>query len=496
MTENSDATYQEVTKKATKGMGWNYLSFGFGKALNLLTISILAHLLAPEYFGLVTLATVITDYIAVINDMGLGAALIQRRQKIEEAASIAFILNIGAGIILTTIIFFVAPYAAVIFKEPEVTQVTQWLGLSFLITAFGSTHNVLLQREMNFRKKIVPELGNTVIKAIVSISLALAGFGVWALVAGQLVGVLTSSILLWVVEPWRPKLFWDGETDKGLFKYGVSIMGNNVLSSWEDSFDYLVIGLIYNPAALGIYTLGYRLPQTLVLNILWVMTAVLFPAFSSLQNDIAALKKSFLSTMRYVELFVTPICLGMIIAADPLIRVAFGEQWLDTIPILQVLSLYVWVVSIGFHVGDVYKAIGRPDILVTTSIPMFIVRIFLLWIGAQYSLVGVGIAHLVAGILSAIIRYYVAAYFLKLSFIEVIKELTAFICGIGLIICTIPAYYFTIGNTPLIRLILITISGAIGYLTIAWFIERDSINYALQLIGIKKDTISPEKKTI
>ncbi|MBK7454035.1 MAG: oligosaccharide flippase family protein [Anaerolineales bacterium] len=123
-------------------------------------------------------------------------------------------------------------------------------------------------------------------------------------------------------------------------------MGNNAISVWEDSFDYFIIGLIYTPTALGIYTLAYRLPQTLVLNILWIMTAVLFPAFSSLQDQAEVLKRSFLSIVRYVELLVTPLCLGMFIAADPLIRVAFGEQWVDAIPILRVLSLYVWVVSI------------------------------------------------------------------------------------------------------------------------------------------------------
>jgi PST family polysaccharide transporter len=285
--------------------------------------------------------------------------------------------------------------------------------------------------------------------------------------------------------PWRPKPAWDTGIAKDLFKYGFSIMGNNAMSIWEDSFDYFIIGLLYTPAALGIYTLAYRLPQTLVLNVLWIMTAVLFPAFSSLQNQKDALKKSFLTIVRYVELLVTPVCLGMFIAADPIIRVAFGEQWLDAIPILRVLSLYVWVISIGFHIGDIYKALGRPDILIKTSVPVFFIRILLLWIGAQYSLVGVGIAHLVAGIIASIIRYFVAAHFIQLKIMDIIRELTAFVCGIGLAIFAVAALYLTAGSSPFIQLIVTIFAGAVGYIGVAWFIERDIIVSAFQMIGIK-----------
>lgn len=494
MTDQEENQYNDIKKKAAKGMGWTYLSFGLAKILNLVTISILARLLVPEHFGVVSLATLTMDYLSVINDLGLSAALIQKRERVNESASIAFILNVIAGAILTLIIFLIAPYAALFFKEPQVTSVLQFLGLTFIITALGSVQNVLLQRELNFRKKIIPEIGSTVIKAIISISLAFAGFGVWALVFGQLAGVAFSSLLLWVIVPWRPKLFWDSNIVKDMLKYGLSIMGNNAMSIWEDSFDYFVIGLIYTPTALGVYTLAYKLPQTLVLNILWIMTAVLFPAFSSLQNQIDALKESFLTVMRYVELLVTPICLGMIIAADPLIRIAFGEQWLDAIPILRVLSLYVWVVSIGFHVGDVYKAIGRPDILIKTSIPMFIVRLILLWIGAQYSLVGVAYGHLVAGILSGILRFFVAAYFLKLTIWEFTKELTAFVCAVGLAALAIPTLYLTASTAPLLQLIAVIIAGAIGYLGTAWFIERTAILTALQTVGINLNLQRAESK--
>ena len=485
MTTDPEDQYQEVKKKAARGMGWNYLSFGLGKVLSLITIAILAHLLPPESFGLVALATLTIDYLSIFNDLGLGAALIQRKHSIEESANTAFALNLLAGILLTFVTFLLAPFAADFFREGQVTVVLRWLGLTFVLNSFGSVHNVILKRELNFKKKIIPELGNTITKAIVSISLALSGFGVWALVVGQLAGTGVASALLWIVLPWRPRLAWDKVIAKELFQYGVSIMGNNALSIWEDSFDYLIIGRLYNSALLGIYTLAYRLPQILVINILWVMTAVLFPVYSSLQDDTDSLKRSFLSIVRYVELLVTPICIGMFVVADPIIRVAFGEQWVDSIPLLRVLSLYALVISIGFHIGDIYKAIGRPDILIKISIPVFFIRILALWVGAQYSILGVGIGHLAAALIAVTIRLVVASRILNIKFIEIIKELKAFIGGAVLNAFTMPALYLTQTYPPLTRLIVVVAGGAIGYIGSIWFIERNSVMKAMQMIGIK-----------
>jgi PST family polysaccharide transporter len=486
MSENSSDQYSEVAKKTMHGIGWNYLAFGFAKALNILTISILAHLLAPKHFGLVALATLTTDYLSVLSDLGLDSALVQRRQNVERSANIAFSLDVTAGVILTVVTYFIAPYAAVLFHEPEATSVIRWVGLTFILTAAGSANNALLQRELNFRKRIIPNLASTVVKAVISIGMAVAGFGVWSLVAGQLLGTATSSALLWIMTPWRPKLDWDTPIGKQLLRFGFPIMSNNALSVWEQNFDYFIIGILYNSSQLGVYTLAYRLPQTLVLSMLWLITSVLFPAFSSLQDQKAHLKKSFLSSLRYVQLFVTPLCLGMFVAADPLIRVLFGEQWVAAIPILRALSLYAWVISMGYHVGDVYKAIGRPDILIKMSIPLFIVRLALLWIGAHYSLLGVGIAHLIAASIELVVRYFVAAYLLQITLFDVIKELTALVCGAVLFIFALPAIYITSNSPAITQLIVVVIAGAVGYLGAIWMIERNSIFNALRVFGLRQ----------
>lgn len=495
--EQPQDSSSHIARKVTRGVGWNYLSYGLSKTISLATVSVLAHLLTPDYFGIVALATLAIEYLSVLNDFGLATALIHRRENLEEASNVVFTLNLIVSISLSVITLVLAPQAAIFFHEPDLTPILRWLGLSFTINAFGSVHKARLERDMHFGRKVIPELGNTVIKGVVSILLATQGYGAWSLVYGQLSGLGISVILLWIVIPWMPRLTIISKLAGQLFRYGISIMGDRAMTIFGDSFDYFLIGRFFDSATLGIYTLAYRLPELLVITTLTVLAGVIFPAFSSIQNQPEALRKSYLTTIRYVQLLVTPMCLGMIVAADPIIRVAFGEQWLAAIPLMQILSLYTLILSIGYHVGDVYKAIGRPDILVKLSIPVFIIRIIALWIGAQYSLVGVALGHLAATIVELILRTVVATHVVKVSLTDILKQLTALIGGIVLLALAVPTLYMTSGMTPLIRLIAVGSAGVIGYVGTIWFVERDSVINAIHMIGIgsKRGPLAPQGET-
>jgi len=192
---------RQLSKKTVKAAGWNYLSFGLSKLSLIVTITILARLLGDGEFGVVGFATLAIAYLSFLQDLGLGHALIQRSTDIEEASETVFTVNVAVGTILTLIVFLLAPYVADFFREPRVELLLQVLGLSFFIEALGSTHLALLRRELDFRRKIIPDLGRALIKAIVSIGLAFLGYGVWSLVIGQLAGVAAAVVLAWVTMP-------------------------------------------------------------------------------------------------------------------------------------------------------------------------------------------------------------------------------------------------------------------------------------------------------
>jgi len=482
---SSQSDGNELAKRTLRGIGWNYATFGFGKILSLVTTAILARLLTPDNFGIVAYVTVAITYLTLLKDMGLGAALVQRREDVEKTANTVFTLNLGVGVLLTLVTMLIAPLAAAYFREPLVTPMLRWLGLSILLNSLGSVHMSRLQRELQFHWKMIPQIGNIVVKAVVSITLALLHYGAWALIFGQLAGALVSLILVWKIVPWRPRLMVDRTLTRSLFRYGIFIMGEDALSVGQDNFDYLVIGRLFSQVSMGIYTLAYQLPEMLILSLFWIIAEVLFPAFSSIQDQRDKLVQSVLSTIRYLELLITPLALGLVVAADPIIRVVFGEQWLDAIPIMQVLAVYALVQSIGFNFGDVYKAIGRPEISIKITVPTMIFRLFALWIGAHFGLIYVAVAHLISVIVEVIVRVTVAIRVLNISLGDIVSQFTAFLAGGIMVLVSCGVLWLTRDMIPLARLVIIIACGGVSYLGAVWFLERDSILRFAGMLGIK-----------
>lgn len=476
-----------LAKKSVMGVFWNYASFGLGKALVFITTAILARLLAPDDFGLVAFATLAISYLSILKDMGLGAALIHRQDNVTETANTVFTLNFLLGIILTTATAIAAPWVAAFFREPQVVPLLRWLSLTFVFNSLGAIHIIRLQRELDFRRKLIPDLGRAVIKGGVSIGMALLGFGVWALVVGQLAGVVASVGLAWVAFPWRPRLRVVAAQVKSLLRYGLSVVGVDALTIATDNFDYIIVGRFFGDTALGIYTLAFRLPELLVLNPLWVMAGAIFPAYSKIQNQPAVLQKGFLTTIRVVEMVSVPLALGLAIAADPLVRTVFGDQWLSTIPIVRILALFVLVRSIGFNAGDVYKAIGRPDVLVKLEMLNMVVLVPALWFGARYGLVGIAWGHLGASVVRMVADLLVAAKFVDIRLKALMAQLIpSFLAGMVLLLLAVPVLWATVGLSPLVQLVLVGGAGALGYIIPLWFLERETIQKLFSTLGFLK----------
>lgn len=201
----SDGT---LAAKAARGVAWNYLSFGLGKGLVLITTAVLARLLTPEQFGVVGFATIAVSYLSVLKDLGLGAALIQRQDEVEEAADTVFTLNLLLGVLLTLLGLLLAPLAATYFREPLVTPILRVLSFNFVINALGAIHTVRLQRQLDFRRKALPDIGRSLVKGVVSIGMAIAGFGVWSLIVGQLAGSAAGVLLSWWMFLGDPNCGW------------------------------------------------------------------------------------------------------------------------------------------------------------------------------------------------------------------------------------------------------------------------------------------------
>jgi O-antigen/teichoic acid export membrane protein len=223
----------------------------------------------------------------------------------------------------------------------------------------------------------------------------------------------------------------------------------------------------------------------LLIGNLWVMGGVVFPAFSSIQDRPDELRRGFLASVRLVQLIAVPICLGLLIAAEPIVRVVFGDQWLEAIPVLRVLAVYAWVYSLGYHVGGLYKAIGRPDILLRLSLLTLVIIVPSLLIGARFGIIGVALGHLVAVLIRRTISLGIATRYVDVKLLEIFAELrSSLLAALVMAPVVLAVSYFTAGLNPFLQLALLVLCGAVSYLGVLWWIERENIMRLLRMVKL------------
>jgi O-antigen/teichoic acid export membrane protein len=351
-------------------MLWAYGSYVGGRLLVLVSTAILARLLEPADFGLVALALVFTALLESVSDLGVGQALVIVRGEEDEVhrrAETAFAFSLALGAALTLVTAAVAPLAALFFDQPELTGLLAALGTNFLLRSLGSTHYALSQRRLDFRARTAAEMADVVVRGLAGIGLALAGAGAWSLVIGYLVGTATLTAVLWALVPWRPRLRPRRSDLRELIGFGGTLSAVSVIGAVIGNADYVFIGRVLGPASLGLYTLGFRLPELIVVNLAIVAGQVLFPAFAAVER--AALAHAFLVSLRYTLMVALPAAATLVALAEPLTLAAFGERWRGSIAPMQLLTVYALGVAIGIPAGTAYKAVGRAGVLLKLAIP-------------------------------------------------------------------------------------------------------------------------------
>jgi PST family polysaccharide transporter len=350
-------------RRTAAGLGWSMLGAGAGKLLALASMAVLARLLAPADFGLFAFALVYLAYLETIADLGTGAALIYWPDRTRDVAQITFVLNLLTGVVWFLLTWGLAPAVGAFFHSPGGTSILRVLGATFILRALGNTHDALCKKDLRFKARLIPEIGLAAVKAALTIALALAGLGVWSLVWGHLAALGARAALLWLVVSWRPAWRWPSDLLRPIRLYGGWIMVVNVIAVVVHHVDYVVIGRMLGMSELGFYQMAYKVPETVVILLVWQASMVLFPAFSRVWASGRSLGDAYVTALRYFALLALPAAVGLVFLAEPLVLALFGESWRPSIPMLRAVAVYTGFRALGTHAGDVVKAQGRPKLL-------------------------------------------------------------------------------------------------------------------------------------
>ncbi len=354
--------------------------------------AVLARVLDPRDFGVVGFALTFLAFVDTLQGLGLTQALVAYRgDDLLERANTVFAVTVAVGAGMWLLSIALAPVAASFFHQPRVEQLMPVLGVNFLIRAIGSTHYALAQRWLDFRARAGAEFADVIVRGGSGVALALAGAGVWSIVLGYVVGTTAMAVALWIGVPWRPRLRPSRRHLDGVIGFGSALATVDIISAVVSNIDYLFVGRILGAAALGLYTIGYRLPELIISNLAMIAGLAMFPAFA--QVDRKLLRHAYLVGFRYTIMVSLPLTAGMLILARPLVLTLFGPKWAPAVAPMQMLALVALAITIDIPAGTVYKAVGRGRVLLRLSIPKLVLLAAALFVFTRYGIVAAAVCQ-------------------------------------------------------------------------------------------------------
>lgn len=442
---------------------------------------VLARLLLPEDYGLISLVTIFIAIANVFVQSGFSTALIQKKDVDEVDFSSVFYLSLGVAVTMYILIFIGAPYVSNFYGEPDLALVLRILAITLFFGAFNSIQNAIVAKQMQFKKLFFSSLGAAIVSGAIGIILAYLGFGVWALVSQQILSQISITIILCFTVKWSPDLIFSLERVRVLFNYGSKLLVSSLIDTVYMNLRNVVIGKLYTPDILGMYNRGEQFPQLIVTNINGSIQSVMLPTLSLEQDNKERLKSIVRRSIVTSSFIVFPAMVGLAAIAEPIVRILLTDKWLPCVPFLQVFCFTYALMPIHTANLQAINAIGRSDIFLKLEIYKKVIGVGILIITIPKGVYAIAIGGLVSSLIGSFINSYPNLKLIDYSYKEQVKDIIpSFIISIimgGIV------YGVSLLNMSLILTLIIQILvGAISYLGMAYFFKLECFYYLLNTI--------------
>lgn len=352
----------------TGGVIWSAIERFSVQGLQFVMGIVIARLLLPSDYGLIAMLNIFMAISQVFIDAGFGNALTQKKNRTNTDCSTVFYSNLIMACVLYALLFVCAPFIASFYESPELTTITRVIGLTLVLDALGMVQQTRLVIDLNFRRLSIASLSAVITSGIVGIIMASNGYGVWALVAQLLINNVVRVILLWIVTKWHPDFTFSRASFKGLFKFSYKLLISSFIHQIYTNLYALVIGKKYSASELGFYSRAYSFANFPSMNISTIIERTIYPIFCEKQDNHEELNELFLKYMRMSCYIVFPLMVGLAAVAKPFIVTLLTDNWIDAVPLLQILCIaFMWdpIMRIN-HL--IINAKGRSDYFLVSEI--------------------------------------------------------------------------------------------------------------------------------
>lgn len=415
---------ENISGKVKHGIKWQFITNIIGQGVYLLNGIILARILDPKDFGIYGMSLILSDFVFMFWNLGLNAALIQRKDVEKKHLDTAFSISILMGIMCFFITWFSAPFLASFFKEPIVSQITRIIAVTFILYAMDRVPTALLTKHFYFKEITIVGLAHPVIYGLVAIPLAVSGFGpisfAWGIVLGAFGVMLGKIIFGFKLFSWRPRFAIDKDSAKNLLGFGVFIMLYDIFNYLLGSLPRIIGGKFFGAVDLGYFTHATNTSYLPLQKVQVSVGNVLLPAFSSIQDSTEKIKMWFRKFNFFTYAIISPPILFFVFFPNEFISGIFGKKWLPSAPLLIWMSASAMLGASYVYFQNIMKAVGKPHLPFLISISAFIPFMILLAVGMKHGILGIAIALFILTILIVVANVIVLQFYRILSIKDII----------------------------------------------------------------------------
>ena len=416
-----------INHKAVNAVIWSGVERLSGQLIRFVIGVILARLLMPAEFGLIGMLAIFIGVAQVFVNCGFGEGLIQKQNATHRDECSVFYLNIAFGVFAGALLYAAAPWIASFYHQPILISLTRLMALDVVINSFGIVQTMLLTKEIDFKTQLKVSVISTVISGGIAVGMAMQGFGVLSLAAQVLIGDALRVVFLWVFHAWRPSAVFSLSSLRELLPYGSRMFASGLLNSIFTEIYSLVIGRIYSPAALGLFTRAKQMQQLPVDNLCNIVGRVSFPVFASVQHDKALLKRGLRKAARGLVMINFPLMIGLAVVARPLVLVLLTKKWEACVPYIQLLCIGGALYPLSLIHLNALAAQGRSDLFLRLEIIKKVVLAVSVAVTFRYGVKGLLIGDIIVSTISCCLNSHYSVRLIGYSWKEQILDLLPYL---------------------------------------------------------------------
>lgn len=481
---------RNLKEKTFINLLWRFAERILAQSVTLCVTIVLARILMPEDYAAVALISIFVNICNIFVTKSFGNALIQKKDADDLDFSTVFYINLAMTGVMYLAIFAMAPWISRFYAMPILCPLLRVMALRIPCAAINSVQSAYVSRQLKFKKYFFATLTGTVISAVVGISMALLGFGAWALVFQYLTNVVIDTVFLWVTVKWRPKWMFSFQRAKFLFSYGSKLLASALLSEASIEIKSAVIGKVYTSADLAYYTKGKQFPQIINTNINESISSVLFPVLAKAQDDTQLLKNYMSRVIKISTFVIMPLQFGLIAVAPQFVSAILTDKWLGCVPYIRIMCMAYLFTPIFTANEQVMKAMRKSGWVLTISMLRSIGGIALVFITIPFGIEVMALSTVFVTLVGTVVSIVMVGKLINYGLMGQMRDLLPNV----LLSAAMTALVMLIGALPLNSMLVLIVQvlvGAFFYIFVAHMLRMESYFYILSFL---KEKLKKEKQ--